>query len=57
MTADGGALVADIREALDMLEAVVETDGELHRGGIKLLRRTLERALEALAEPCEQVEG
>lgn len=36
----------ELRECLDMLECVRETDGELHRGGLAKLRRVLERVVE-----------
>lgn len=38
----------ELRDCLDMLECVRETDGELHRGGIAKLRRVLERVIEEL---------
>lgn len=39
---------AQIRELLDLLYSVVETNGELHRGGVLQAIRTLEAALDEL---------
>lgn len=41
------SLPAEIRDCLDILEAVESAQGNLHKSGLRKLQETLERCLEA----------